>query len=90
VEYGARHRAAIGICERYDCFSFVVSETSGNVTIVHGSSIKQLSSSPEELANQIAKLFIKTSIISENKSLRNIDIVKEIEKFNKTSNEKTK
>lgn len=90
VEYGARHRAAIGICERYDCFSFVVSETTGNITIVHGTTIKKLSSVPEELADQIAKIFAKTNLLTENKSLKNVDIVMEIEKFNKTSTEKTK
>lgn len=90
VEYGARHRAAIGICERYDCFSFVVSETSGNITMVHGSTIKQLSTSPKELSDQIAKIFTKASIITEHKSFKKIDITKEIEKFNKTSNEKTR
>lgn len=90
VEFGARHRAAIGICERYDCFSFVVSETTGNITVVHGNLIKKLSSIPEELADQIAKIFVKTSILNENKSFKNVDIIKEIEKFNETSNEKTK
>ena len=90
VEYGARHRAAMGICERYDCFSFVVSETNGNITFVQGNNIRQLSNAPEELANQIAKLFSSASLLNEKKSTKNIDIVKEIEKFNKPTTKKTK
>jgi ABC-type methionine transport system ATPase subunit len=90
VEYGARHRAAMGICERYDCFSFVVSETNGNITFVQGNNTRLLSTSPEELANQIAKIFASANLLSEKKSMKNINIVKEIEKFNKPTTKKTK
>jgi hypothetical protein len=57
VEYGARHRAAIGICEQYDCFSFVVSETSGTISSVHGNIMKKLSLVPNNLAAQITEIF---------------------------------
>ena len=55
IYYGARHRAAVGVCEYFDCFAFCVSETTGVVTYVHNDSIMQLSSSPEQLAEFIAK-----------------------------------
>ena len=55
VYYGARHRAAIGVCEYYDCFAFAVSETTGAITYVHNDIIKQISSSPEELVEFITK-----------------------------------
>lgn len=47
VQYGARHRAAFGISEKYDCFAFVVSETNGNITGVHLDEAKTLSQVPE-------------------------------------------
>ena len=62
VQYGARHRAAFGICEYYDCFAFVVSETNGNITFAHRDEIKRLSQDPEELAGQITQLFSSLSI----------------------------
>ena len=62
IYYGARHRAAVGVCEYFDCFAFCVSETTGAVTYVHNDSIKQLSSSPEELAEFIAKELWSKSI----------------------------
>ena len=55
VYYGARHRAAIGVCEYFDCFAFAVSETTGAITYVHNDVIKQVSSSPEELSEFITK-----------------------------------
>lgn len=62
VQYGARHRAAFGICEKYDCFAFVVSETNGRITCVHKHEIKQLPQNPEEMVGQITKIFANHSV----------------------------
>lgn len=57
IKYGARHRASFGITERTDCFAFVVSETSGDITFSHRDHHRVLSSNPETLAIEIAKIF---------------------------------
>lgn len=64
VNYGARHRAGFGICEHFDCYSFIVSETTGEITCAHLDQIKKLSNSPEELVNQIVKILSQDSIYS--------------------------
>ncbi|WEK82972.1 MAG: diadenylate cyclase [Mycoplasma sp.] len=61
VKYGARHRAAFGICEYYDCLAFVVSETNGDITYSHNDELYQLSKQPEELVNQLSNI-IRTRI----------------------------
>ena len=53
---------AFGICEYYDCFAFVVSETNGNITFSHRDEIRRLSQDPEELAGQITQIFSSLSI----------------------------
>lgn len=68
VQYGARHRAAFGIAEKFDCFAFVVSETNGNITGVHLDEIKKLSDVPEKLTSQIIKMFSASNLITINKS----------------------
>ncbi|MDR3257484.1 MAG: diadenylate cyclase [Mycoplasmataceae bacterium] len=85
VEYGARHRAAFGICEKYDCFAFVVSETNGNITAVHLDEFKRLSQSPEKLATEIAKIFASSGMFNDRKTLRKTNIVTQVEEFNKTN-----
>jgi hypothetical protein len=85
VEYGARHRAAFGICEKYDCFAFVVSETNGNITVVHLDEFKRLSQSPEKLAAEIAKIFASSGMFNNRKTLRKTNIVTQVEEFNKTN-----
>lgn len=62
VNFGARHRAAIGICEYCDCYSFVVSETNGDIHFYHQGDQVKLSHSPAELAKQILNIFAKDSI----------------------------
>lgn len=57
VEYGSRHRAAFGICEYFDCLSFVVSETSGNITFVCKNITRKLSSSPIQLITELTEIF---------------------------------
>jgi diadenylate cyclase len=84
VEYGARHRAAFGICEKFDCFAFVVSETTGNITAVHLDEFKQLSQSPEKLVGEIARIFATSGIFASRKSLRKTDILAQVEEFNKS------
>ncbi len=59
VEYGSRHRAAFGICEYFDCLSFVVSETSGNITFAYKSIIRRLSSNPIQLTIELTEIFRK-------------------------------
>ncbi|MDR0675090.1 MAG: diadenylate cyclase [Mycoplasmataceae bacterium] len=90
VEYGARHRAAFGICEKYDCFSFVVSETNGNITAVHLDEFKRLSQSPEKLVIEIVKLFASSGMFREHKSLRKTNIITQMEEFNKQNQIKQK
>lgn len=51
-EYGTRHRAAIGLCERVDSICLVVSEERGEVSTVAGREIR-VWESPEDLAAQI-------------------------------------
>ena len=55
VYYGARHRAGIGVCEYFDCFAFIVSETTGSVTYVHNDQIQIIDNSPEALVEFITK-----------------------------------
>lgn len=62
VNFGARHRAGIGICEHCDCYSFVVSETNGDIHFYHQGEQVKLSHSPAELAKQILNIFAKDSI----------------------------
>lgn len=44
IGYGARHRAAIGVSELYDCTCFVVSETSGAISIIKSGEIETFKS----------------------------------------------
>jgi hypothetical protein len=90
VEYGARHRAAFGICEKYDCFAFVVSETNGNITAMHLDEFKRLSQSPEKLVIEIIKLFSTAGTFKEHKTASKTNIVDEAEKFNKRNQIKQK
>lgn len=59
VEYGSRHRAAFGICEYFDCLSFVVSETSGNITFAYKNIVRRLSSNPIQLMTELTEIFRK-------------------------------
>lgn len=56
VKYGSRHRAAFGICERTDALAFVVSETSGTISYVHGPDFITLPNDSVELANKITTI----------------------------------
>ena len=62
VEYGARHRAAIGICQYYDCLSFVVSETTGKISFTFKNKTITLPSDPSKLVDEITSIFTKTAI----------------------------
>jgi len=62
VEYGARHRAAFGICQYYDCLSFVVSETTGKISFTFKNNTTTLPSDPSKLVDEITSIFTKTAI----------------------------
>ena len=51
--YGLRHRAAIGVTEDNDCIAIVVSEETGNISIVTGGEISTIL--PSELKERIEK-----------------------------------
>ena len=51
--YGLRHRAAIGVTEVNDCIALVVSEETGNISIVADGIIKTVN--PLELKEMIEK-----------------------------------
>jgi len=83
VEYGARHRAAFGICEKFDCFAFVVSETNGNITAVHMDEVKKLSNNPEKLVGEIVRLFSINGIMVNKTSFKKADMENVIDEMNK-------
>ena len=51
--YGLRHRAAIGVTEVNDCIALVVSEETGNISIVTGGNIRTVN--PAEMKDAINK-----------------------------------
>lgn len=51
--YGLRHRAAIGVTEVNDCIALVVSEETGNITMVTGGDFRAIT--PSELKEMIEK-----------------------------------
>lgn len=51
--YGLRHRAAIGVTEVNDCIALVVSEETGNISMVSGGEIQTVK--PSELKDKIEK-----------------------------------
>ena len=51
--YGLRHRAAIGVTEVNDCIALVVSEETGNISMVTGGEIRTIK--PAELKETIEK-----------------------------------
>ena len=51
--YGLRHRAAIGVTEDNDCIAIVVSEETGNISMVTGGNIRTVAAS--ELRDTIEK-----------------------------------
>ncbi|MBQ2422300.1 MAG: DNA integrity scanning protein DisA nucleotide-binding domain protein, partial [Flavobacteriales bacterium] len=53
-EYGTRHRAAVGICEKSDAACIVVSEERGKVTYIKGETIEVMKDE-KELENRIAQ-----------------------------------
>lgn len=57
VEYGSRHRAAFGICEHYDCLSFVVSELKGSITFSYKNIHRRLSTEPIKLNAELLEIF---------------------------------
>ena len=58
ARYGTRHRAALGIAEQSDCLVTAVSEETGQVTVVMGSSITDVKSS--EQLKEILEKYVGT------------------------------
>ncbi len=56
VRYGSRHRAAFGIAERTDALAFVVSETTGTISYMHGPNYRTLSADSGVLANELVDI----------------------------------
>lgn len=83
VKYGARHRAAFGIAEKTDAFAFVVSETSGDITFANMDDFRKLPVAAEKLANELSKIFSKAGLIKKSENLKDIDLVAEVESYNK-------
>ena len=58
ITFGLRHRAAIGITERSDCFAIIVSEQTGEISCcINGEFI--LNVHPADLKNILTREFIK-------------------------------
>ena len=64
VGYGSRHRASFGISEQYDCYSFIVSETTGSISCMHNGIQTKLSNKSDQIKNQIYLLLRDNSIFS--------------------------
>jgi len=78
VKYGARHRAAFGIAERTDALAFVVSETTGAITMMFGPETLVLPNESLKLADQLTTiLFDKYFILNNRKSTSIMEIIKE-------------
>jgi diadenylate cyclase len=58
VNYGARHRAAIGISELNDSVTFVVSETSGNISIARNGKLTLLPRKITDLDTYVKSIFL--------------------------------
>ncbi|AAB96236.1 diadenylate cyclase CdaM [Mycoplasmoides pneumoniae] len=53
VSYGSRHRSALGLTEKCDAIVFIVSETTGKISVAVRGVIKTLSSNSDRLQDQI-------------------------------------
>ncbi|WP_036728908.1 MULTISPECIES: diadenylate cyclase CdaA [Peptoniphilus] len=67
-ELGTRHRAGIGITERSDCLSIIVSEETGSISIAEGGIISRYLDLPT-LKTILEKVYTKTSIETTNSIL---------------------
>lgn len=65
IDYGARHRAAYGITEKYDCFAFLVSETTGSILCFHLDNVYELPRDSDQIVNQIIKIFMSFNVIKQ-------------------------
>ncbi|MET3558485.1 diadenylate cyclase [Streptococcus rupicaprae] len=55
-EFGTRHRAAIGLSEQTDAFTFIVSEETGNISVTHQGVFKH-DLSREEFKQELERVF---------------------------------
>ncbi|AAC71323.2 diadenylate cyclase CdaM [Mycoplasmoides genitalium] len=53
VSYGSRHRSALGLSEKSDAVVFIVSETTGKISVALKGVIKTLSSNSDRLQDEI-------------------------------------
>lgn len=78
VKYGARHRAAFGLAERTDAIAFVVSETTGAISMMYGPNVLVLPNESVKLADQLTTiLFDKYYLFASNKSSAIMEMIKE-------------
>ncbi|MCQ2555531.1 MAG: diadenylate cyclase CdaA [Clostridia bacterium] len=56
-ELGTRHRAGIGMSENSDCYSIIVSEETGIVSVAEGGVIRR-KLEPEEIEKEILKMYV--------------------------------
>lgn len=56
MQYGLRHRAALGLTEKTDATALVVSEETGHIAIAEGNTIRTVA--PEELTPTLTRLFV--------------------------------
>ncbi len=65
-EYGLRHRAAIGLCEKTDALTIVISEETGKIAVAHAEHIQKVTMKELE-ENYLSPLFGIKSEIENNK-----------------------
>jgi diadenylate cyclase len=66
---GSRHRAAIGISEETDCVALVVSEETGNISIVFDGQLSR-GLDPPALAERLRELLSLDDLAVENEEIK--------------------
>ena len=77
-ELGTRHRAAIGVSEITDALIIVVSEETGQVSLVMSGRIIHIDDK-NDLKNRLTKIMIKEN--QEDNEVMNIEVIKKIREY---------